>query len=86
MTLDLSPAIQEFVAMQVSSGAYNSANAVIEEAITLLQQEKNRLNYEAWLDTQITVGVNTADSGDIAKLDIEDVIRRGHARSKMGNA
>lgn len=82
MTLDLSPAIQEFVAMQVSSGAYHCANAVIEEAITLLQQEKNRLNYEAWLDTQITAGIHAADSGDIAKLDIEDVIRRGHARFK----
>ena len=71
----LPAALEKFVAAQVKRGAYPSRQAAIIAAVS---QEKRRAEQRAWLEAALQEGL---DSGPSGPLDIEDVIRRGRARS-----
>jgi putative addiction module CopG family antidote len=72
--LKLPAALEEFVASQVSKGAYRSREAAIVAAVL---HQKRRSEQLAWLQSEIQKGL---DSGPAGELDINQVIRRGRRR------
>ncbi|MGI0488557.1 type II toxin-antitoxin system ParD family antitoxin [Pantanalinema rosaneae CENA516] len=66
MNVSLTPELEQFVRHKVESGRYLSASEVIREALRLLE-ERDRL-YQARLadlQTEITLGVESADRGEL---------------------
>jgi antitoxin ParD1/3/4 len=81
MNVSLTEQMVEFVQRQVASGQYQSASEVIRAGVRLLQQQKQ--DREARLDRlrkEVALGIEEADRGELAPLDIEQVKAEGRCR------
>ena len=84
MTISLSPDLERFVRGKVDDGPYPSADAVVREALRLLQErdDSSHDTLEA-LRREIQIGIDQADRGEVVPLTdelIEDVKARGRRR------
>lgn len=79
MDVSVTPQIDDFVKQQVESGAYRSASEVVGAGLRLLieQDRRNRLKE---LRAKVTVGLEQADRGEVAALDIEQIKIEGRRR------
>jgi len=81
MKIYLPSDLQEFVAEKVESGAYHSASEVISQALRLLKDwdalRECRLEE---LRREIQIGLDQADRGEVAPLDIEAIKAEGRRR------
>lgn len=76
MKINLPPAQEHFIQQQISSGAYPSPDAIISEAVQLLQQQADWKNDAA---TKIDQGWNEAKTGLLVS---EDTLIRNLAARK----
>ncbi len=81
MNVSLTPELAGFVKEQVASGMYHSASEVIREGLRLLllQKQQRQARLEE-LRGQIAVGLEQADRGEVAPLDIEAIKTEGRRR------
>lgn len=63
MTVTLPPELQAFVEEQVASGAAPDVNAVLAEAVRVLQLKRDEETKRAALKTDIQVGIDQLDAG-----------------------
>ncbi len=81
MTVALPSELEDLVNAKIQSGQFHSAGEVIREGLRLLE-EKDMLR-QVKLDhlrKDIAIGIEQADRGDLAPLDVEDIIARGKQR------
>ncbi len=81
MTATLSGELEEFVNAQVQSGEYPSALEVIRAGLYLLEDQNalRQIKLER-LRKEIAIGLEAAARGEVAPLDVEDIIKRGRQR------
>jgi len=78
MDISLSPSLEHFVQEKVESGGYQSANEVISDALRLLQEHaRPREELIEQLRKEIDIGLEQADRGEVAPLDVESIKARG---------
>lgn len=78
MDISLSPSLEHFVQEKIENGGYQSANEVISDALRLLQErERPREELIEQLRKEIGIGLEQADSGETAPLDVEFIKARG---------
>jgi len=81
MTIALPSELEELVNAKIQSGQYHSAGEVIREGLRLLEEKDalRQIKLEQ-LRKDIAVGLEQADRGELAPLDVEDIIARGKKR------
>ncbi len=83
MNVSLTPELEKLVQEKVKSGRYLSASEVVREALRLLQEQDQlrELRLEE-LRKFVAVGVEQADRGQLAPLDVDATL--GRVRSRKG--
>ena len=78
MTVTVSGDLEEYVKAKVQSGEYLCVGEVIRAGLYLLQDQDilRQIRLER-LRKEIAVGIEQADKGELAPLDVEDIIARG---------
>lgn len=72
MNVSLTPELEEYVAAKVKSGLYNSASEVVREGLRLVhEQDQIREIRLENLRKEVRVGIEQADQGHVAPLDVE---------------
>ena len=81
ITIALPAELEELVNAKIQSGQYHSAGEVIREGLRLLEEKDTlrQIKLEQ-LRRDIAIGIEQADRGDLAPLDVEDIIARGKKR------
>lgn len=82
MDVALTPEIEAWISESVASGLYGSPREVIEEALRLLRErdERRQQQLEA-LRAEIAIGLEEADRGELAPLDIDAI--KAEARQRL---
>lgn len=74
MNVSLSPDLEEFINRKVASGRYLSADDVVREALRLLDdREQLRAIRLEELRREIAIGIDEADRGLVAPLDMDAI-------------
>ena len=80
-SLSLPAELQEFVQNKVDSGMYPTEHEVVREALRLLRErDRVREIRLTELRKEIQLGLDEADRGEVAPLDIEDIKAEGRRR------
>jgi len=81
MNVSLTPELEKLVQEKVKSGRYLSASEVVREALRLLQEQDQlrELRLEE-LRKFVAVGVEQADRGQLAPLDVDATLARVRSR------
>ena len=81
MNVSLTPELEQLVSDKVKSGLYNSASEVVREALRLLKEQDALKAYRfEELRREIAVGLQQADRGDVAPLDMAAIQAEGRKR------
>jgi len=81
MNVSLTPELEQLVSDKVKSGLYNSASEVVREALRLLKEQDALKAYRLEeLRREIAVGLQQADRGEVAPLDIAAIQAEGRKR------
>jgi len=81
MNVSLTPDLEEFVAQKVKSGLYNSASEVVREGLRLVfEQDQIRQIRLENLRSEIKVGIDQANQGHVAPLDIDSLKEQARKR------
>ena len=86
MNVSLTPELEQLIHQKVKSGRYLSASEVVREALRLLQ-EQDQLR-ELKLDELrkfVAVGIEQADRGEAAPLDVDATLARVRSRKAKGS-
>ena len=86
MNVSLTPELEQLIHQKVKSGRYLSASEVVREALRLLQ-EQDQLR-ELKLDELrkfVAVGIEQADRGEVAPLDVDATLARVRSRKAKGS-
>ena len=82
MNVSLTPQLEAMIAEKLKTGLYRSGSEVIREALRLLhERDQLREIRLRELRDQIALGIEQADKGDVAPLDVERIKtqgRKGH--------
>ena len=73
MTITLTPEMEHLVQRKVQSGLFGSPADVVYEGLLLLEQEEARFEE---LKSDIAVGIQQADSGQVKTFDTENLKAR----------
>lgn len=81
MTVALPSELEEIVNARIQSGQYQSPGEVVREGLRLLQEQEmlRQIKLEQ-LRKDIAIGIEAADRGEVAPLDVEDIIAEGRKR------
>lgn len=81
MTVSLPAEMEELVNAKIQSGQFRSAGEVVREGLRLLEEQDTlrRIKLEH-LRREIAVGLEAAERGEVAPLDIEATIAEGKRR------
>ena len=64
MEITLSPELEQIIQQRVETGRYQSATAVVEEALRLMEErEKGEGAYKTWVNAQIEEGLSELREG-----------------------
>jgi len=81
MTVSLPAEMEDLVNAKIQSGQYHSAGEVVREGLRLLQEQDTLRQIKLdQLRKDIAIGVEAADRGELAPLDVEAIIAEGHKR------
>ena len=83
MTITLPPELAERIRRRLGKGRYETELELVEHAVSLLDAEEE---YLADVRAKIEVGVRELDAGLGAPLDLEDFLKRAHARIEASAA
>ncbi len=72
MTITLPPQLEKQVQKKVAAGEYDSPFDVLQDGLRLIEERDRKL--EA-LRADVQLGVDQADRGEVAPLDMETLIR-----------
>ena len=78
ITVALPADLEEYVNAKVQSGQFNSSGEIIRAGIQLLQEQDmlRQIKLEQ-LSKDIAIGIEAADRGEVAPLDVEAIIAGG---------
>ncbi len=81
MNVSLTPELEQLVQQKVRSGRYLSASEVVREALRLLE-DRDRLKDLKLEELRkfVAVGIEQADRGEVAPLDMEATLARVRSR------
>ncbi len=86
MTVTLSDDMEKYVKAKVQSGEYSSVIEVVRAGLYLLEdQETLRQIRLERLRKEISIGIEAADRGEVAPLDIEAIVAEGRERLATQN-
>ncbi len=81
LNISLSLDLEEWVKAKVQSGQYNSVSEVVHHGLYLMQdQEALRQIKLERLRRDVAASIEAAERGEVAPLDVEDIIARGKKR------
>ena len=81
MNISLTPELERIVQEKVHSGMYRSASEVVREALRLMQEQDALQKIKLQdLRQAIQVGIEQADRGETAPLDIRKIQAAGKKR------
>lgn len=85
MNVSLTPELEQLVHKKVKSGLYLSASEVVREALRLLE-ERDRIQAlrSEEIRQEIQIGINQADRGEVAPLDVTGTLAEVRRRRKNG--
>lgn len=85
MNVSLTPTLETMIQEKVRQGFYNSASEVVREALRLLQErdQERQVRLDA-LRHEIAVGIQQADAGRLAPLDVGAAKAEARARRRGG--
>jgi Arc/MetJ-type ribon-helix-helix transcriptional regulator len=73
VSVELSPAVTQFLAELIKSGRFTSESEFVGALIE-----------QAWLDHQIAIGKEQAERGEFVETNAEEIIRKGRALLAAG--
>jgi Arc/MetJ-type ribon-helix-helix transcriptional regulator len=88
MIVEIPATYEKFIQQRIESGRFSDAQAAVVEALSALQREEEdepqltieqmeaNLGHE-WLKKEIAIGLDEADRGLVAPLDIEEIKAEG---------
>lgn len=81
LNVSLTPQLEKLVKEKVKSGRYLSSSEVVREGLRLLD-ERDRLAQERFevLKREIALGIEQADRGEVAPLDLDVIYQEVLAR------
>jgi len=83
MNVSLTPELEALIQEKVSSGLYHSASEVVREALRLLHERDELRNSRLQeLRKEIAVGIEQADRGETAPLDVDAIKARARKRAR----
>jgi antitoxin ParD1/3/4 len=89
MNVSLTPELEQLIHKKVETGLYLSASEVVREALRLLEERDKlqALRFEE-LRKEIQIGIDQADRGEVAPLDVQGTLAkvRNRRRSRNGGA
>jgi Arc/MetJ-type ribon-helix-helix transcriptional regulator len=77
MTVVIAPELEPFVEAELAGGAIGTREELVAKALVLYREMKNR---HEQLREEVARARAEAAAGDVAPLDIEDIIGRGYER------
>jgi antitoxin ParD1/3/4 len=85
MNVSLTPELERLIHDKVETGLYLSASEVVREALRLLEErDKLRaLRFEE-VRREIQIGIDQADRGEVAPLDVRGTLAKVRGRRKNG--
>lgn len=85
MNVSLTQELEALVREKVHSGLYQSASEVIREGLRLLEERDQLREFRLTeLRKKIAVGIDQADRGDVAPLDMKTIKAKARSRRKVG--
>jgi antitoxin ParD1/3/4 len=76
MNVSLTPELEKLVHRKVKTGMYLSASEVVREALRLLEERDHIRSIQMDnLRNEIAIGIEQADKGEVAPLDMEAIKR-----------
>ena len=85
MNVSLTPELEKIIQSKVESGRYLSASEVVSEALRLLE-ERDRIREMRLeeLRKEIQIGIDQADRGEVAALDVQGTLAKVRERRRHG--
>lgn len=83
MNVSLTPELEQFIYKKVETGLYLSASEVVREALRLLE-ERDKLQAMKFeeLRKEIRLGIDQADRGEVAPLDVQGTLAKVRTRRR----
>ena len=83
MDVSLTPELERLIHKKVETGHYLSASEVVQEALRLLEERDKlqALKFEE-LRQEIQIGIDQADQGRVAPLDVQGTLAKVRSRRK----
>ena len=83
MNVSLTPELEQLIHKKVAMGLYLTASEVVRDALRLLE-ERDKIQTlrfeEVWREIQI--GIDQADRGEVAPMDIQGTLAKVRSRDK----
>ncbi|WP_165070962.1 type II toxin-antitoxin system ParD family antitoxin [Paludisphaera rhizosphaerae] len=85
MYVSLTPELEQLVHRKVESGLYLSASEVVREALRLLEErDKPQAIKCEEIRKEIQLGIDQADRGEVAALDVTGTLAKVRSRRRNG--
>jgi len=85
MNVSLTQELEQMVKDKVRTGLYHSASEVIREALRLLKEHDQLRELRlAELRKEIAIGIDQADRGEVAPLDMEAIKAKARRQMEVG--
>jgi antitoxin ParD1/3/4 len=86
MNVSLTPELEQLIHKKVETGLYLSASEVVREALRLLE-ERDKLQAMKFEEVrrEIQIGIDQADRGEVAPLDVQGSLAKVRSRRRKGN-
>jgi len=86
MNVSLTPELEQLIHAKVETGLYLSASEVVREALRLLE-ERDKLQAMKFEEVRraVQVGIEQADRGEVAPLDVPGTLAKVRGRRRNGN-
>jgi antitoxin ParD1/3/4 len=86
MNVSLTPELEQLIHRKVETGLYLSASEVVREALRLLE-ERDRMRALRCEEVrkEIQIGIDQADRGEVASLDVQGTLAKIRGRQRDGD-
>ena len=86
MNVSLTPELERLIHKKVESGLYLSASEVVRESLRLLE-ERDKIQAMRFEEVrrEIQIGIDQADRGEVAPLDVPGTLAKVRGRKRHGN-
>lgn len=86
MEIALPPEIERYITEKVESGKYESASAMVANAVSMLREDEIGVDEDIErLRAEVAVGVEQAKRGDVAPLDMRTIRARVFGSNAPGS-